>query len=70
VRALGPDKGDRLQQDGFSFHKSTLQMLIACYEKVGDSDKARFTREEMRVFYPDSTVPDQPPTEPHELQEE
>ncbi len=54
VRALGPDEGQRLQHDGFSYHKSALKTLIACYEKVGDRVKAQFTREEMRVFYPDT----------------
>ncbi len=63
VRALGPDKGQRLQQDGFSHHKSALSMLIGCYEKVGDPAKAQFTWEEMRVFYPDSISPD--PSRPH-----
>ncbi len=54
VRTLGPDRGQRLEQDGFSYHRSALSTLIACYEKAGDSTKAQFTREEMRVFYPHS----------------
>ena len=54
VRTLGPDKSERLAHDGFSYHKSALSLLLTCYEKVGDSSKARFTREEIRVFYPDS----------------
>jgi tetratricopeptide (TPR) repeat protein len=70
VRSLGPDNGDRLQQDGFSHHKSALTMLIMCYEKVGDTTKAQFTREEMRVFYPDCTVSDQPQVQPDESQED
>jgi tetratricopeptide (TPR) repeat protein len=68
MRALGPDEGERLQQDGFSYHKSALSMLILCYEKAGDSVKAQFTREEMRVFYPDCIPPDQPPAPPDKPQ--
>ncbi|MBN1360632.1 MAG: tetratricopeptide repeat protein [Sedimentisphaerales bacterium] len=63
VRALGPDQNERLQQDGFSYHKSALGALIGCYEKVGDPDKARFTREELRVFYPDTICLDQTQTQ-------
>jgi tetratricopeptide (TPR) repeat protein len=60
VRALGPDKNDRLHQDGFSYHKSALILLVRCYEKTGDLAKAKFTREEMRVFYPDTIATEQP----------
>jgi hypothetical protein len=70
MRALGPDKGERLQRDGFSYHKSALTMLILCYEKAGDSARAQFTREEMRVFYPDCTPPDQAPVPPDQPQED
>jgi tetratricopeptide (TPR) repeat protein len=58
VRALGPDRNERLQRDGLSYHKSALSLLITSYEKTGDPAKAQFTREEMRVFYPDSIVPE------------
>ena len=54
VRSLGPDRGQRLQHDGFSYHKSALSLLLTCYEKTGAASKAQFTREEMRVFYPDT----------------
>lgn len=70
LRVLGPDEGERLQQDGFSYHKSALTMLFLCYEKAGDSAKAQFTREEMRVFYPDYTLPDQPAVPPDKSQED
>lgn len=54
VRLLGPDHNKRLQQDGFSYHKSALSLLITCYEKVGEPAKAQFAEKEMRLFYPDS----------------
>jgi len=58
VRSLGTDKGQRLQHDGLSYHKSALSLLSTCYEKIGDSAKARFAQEEMRMFYPDSISAD------------
>jgi tetratricopeptide (TPR) repeat protein len=44
--------------DGSSYHKASLDMLLLCYEKVGDQAKVEFTREEMRVFYPHHTPSD------------
>ena len=58
VRSFGPDKNNRLEHDGFSYHKSALSLLLTCYEKVGNSTKAQFTQEEMRVFYPGSVSPE------------
>lgn len=52
VRKLGPDQAKELREDGSSHHKSALDMLALCYEKVGDITKAEFTLEEIRVFYP------------------
>jgi tetratricopeptide (TPR) repeat protein len=58
VRKLGPDKPAALQRGGFPYHKSALDMLAMCYEKIGDITKAEFTLEEIRVFYPDYAEPD------------
>ncbi|UCD48850.1 MAG: tetratricopeptide repeat protein [Phycisphaerales bacterium] len=52
VRRCSSDKTYRPAKGDFPYHKSSLDMLLGCYEKVGDTDKAEFTREEMRVFYP------------------
>jgi tetratricopeptide (TPR) repeat protein len=52
VRQLGTS---RKTPSKFPYHKSSLDMLLLCYEKVGDPTKAEFTREEMRVFYPHHT---------------
>lgn len=57
VRAAGPDQGQRLPREGFSYHKMALSLLITCYEAVGDPAKAQFTREELRIFYPNSVSP-------------
>lgn len=52
VRKLGPDKPEHIRRGGFPYHKSSLDMLATCYEKVGDIAKAEFTLEEIQVFYP------------------
>ena len=53
VRKLGPDKSEHLRRGGFPYHKTAMDLLALCYEKVGDITKAEFTLEEIRVFYPD-----------------
>jgi tetratricopeptide (TPR) repeat protein len=53
VRKLGPDKPEHLRRGGFPYHKTALDTLALCYEKVEDVAKAEFTLEEIRVFYPD-----------------
>jgi len=55
VRRLQSHKTAPPRQETFRYHRSSLDMLLLCYEKVGDSAKAEFTREEMRVFYPHHT---------------
>lgn len=57
VRRLSSDKTQRPAKGDFPYHKSSLDMLLECYEKVGDTAKAEFTREEMRVFYPHHAPP-------------
>lgn len=53
VRKLGADKPEHLRRGGFPYHRTALDTLALCYEKVGDIAKAEFTLEEIRVFYPD-----------------
>jgi tetratricopeptide (TPR) repeat protein len=55
VRRHRPDTTPRPSKGAFPYHKSSLDMLVLCYEKVDDPAKAEFTREEMRVFYPHHT---------------
>ena len=40
------------RRSAIDYHKSSLDMLLLCYEKVGDQAKVEFMREQMRVFYP------------------
>lgn len=58
VRKLGPDKPQHFRPTKFQYHKAALDMLAMCYEKAGDIEKAEFTLEEIRVFYPDYTNAD------------
>jgi len=55
VRRLRSNKTTQRLMQAFPYHKAALDMLLVCYEKVGDPAKAQFTREEMRVFYPHHT---------------
>jgi tetratricopeptide (TPR) repeat protein len=52
VRRLRSSKTRERQPHEFNYHRAALDMLLTCYETVGDSAKAQFTREESRVFYP------------------
>jgi tetratricopeptide (TPR) repeat protein len=45
-------KSNKIAPSGSPYHKSSLDMLMLCYEKVGDQAKVEFMREQMRVFYP------------------
>ncbi|OHB65444.1 MAG: hypothetical protein A2Y77_09760 [Planctomycetes bacterium RBG_13_62_9] len=53
VRKLGPDKPSHPRQDGFRYHKASMEMLALCYEQTDNAAKAEFTHEEIKVFYPD-----------------
>ena len=61
VRKLGPDQAVLPPNNGFPYHRASLDMLILCYEKVGDSTKAEFTLKELRVFYPHYVRSEAPP---------
>jgi len=52
VRRHCSDKTASSLQKVFPYHRSSLEMLLTCYEEAGDQSKAKFAREEMRVFYP------------------
>jgi len=52
VRKLGPAQTAPLGKQGVPYHRAALEMLILCYDKVGDATKAEFTLKELRVFYP------------------
>ena len=55
VRQLEAERAYLPSQTGFAYHRAALDMLVLCYERVGDPAKAAFTREELRVFYPHHT---------------
>ena len=58
VRRYCSDKSSPLVQTAFPYHRTSLELLLTCYEKVGDAAKTQFTREEMRVFYPHHMPPE------------
>lgn len=55
VRQLESGHAHQPISNGFAYHRAALDMLVLCYEQVGDTTKAEFTREELRVFYPHHT---------------
>ena len=61
VRRLGPDSVNDGPSGRNSYHQAALQMLVLCYEKVGDPIKTELTLKEMRVFYPDCESPEEHP---------
>ena len=61
VRLYTVEGAHNASRDGFSYHQAALDMLLKCYEKTGDSEKAQLTREEIQVFYPDYLRSDNAP---------
>lgn len=55
VRQVESGRAHQPAPERFAYHRAALDMLVLCYEKVGDPTKAAFTREELRVFYPHHT---------------
>lgn len=58
VRRYCSDQTVPVSHKAFPYHRSSLEMLLTCYEKAGDQAKTEFTREEMRVFYPHHVQPE------------
>lgn len=65
VRRLGPDQAAGHDRERGSYHRTSLELLIQCYEKVGDPAKLEMVLKEARIFYPDyirtANSPAQPP---------
>ena len=51
IRALGP-QGKRPAIDIVSYHKSSLKLLMSCYEALKEFDKRDSVLEELRRYYP------------------
>ena len=47
ARRLGPDVAAST-----SYHRASLEMLLQCYEKEGDTAKLEMVLKEARIFYP------------------
>lgn len=66
ARRLGPDTASGQGRTEFSRHRASLEMLILCYEKVGDPAKLEMVLREARIFYPDYGQAQSHPTQQHE----
>ncbi len=53
IRRLGPDQATGYGHARGSYHRASLELLIQCYEKVGDPAKLEMVLKEARIFYPD-----------------
>ncbi len=53
VRRLGPDPTAGYGRARGFYHRASLELLIQCYEKVGDPAKLEVVLKEARIFYPD-----------------
>ena len=53
VRRLGPDKATIYGAARTSYHRTSLEMLILCYEKESDPANLELVLKETRIFYPD-----------------
>jgi tetratricopeptide (TPR) repeat protein len=63
VRGLGSDTIIRGQPGPTSYYRAALHMLALCYKKAGDPAKTELILKEIRVFYPDSVI-SQDPSQP------
>lgn len=52
VRKLGPDQAAGRGAERGSCHRVSLELLIQCYEKAGDSVGLEMILKEARIFYP------------------
>ncbi len=61
VRRLGPEKATGAERT--SCHQAAMEMLILCYEKENDTAKMEVALKEARIFYPNSSVARNYPSE-------
>ena len=47
VRSLGPESKEELLGGGFSYYRSSLDALVICLEKIGESERAAVIRMEL-----------------------
>jgi len=52
VKALGPDNGSQAV-DIVSYHKSSLRLLVTCYDALKEFDKKNNAVEELHRYYPE-----------------
>lgn len=52
VRRLGPDRAAGYGRAPGSCHRGSLELLILCYEKMGNAASLELVLKEARIFYP------------------
>jgi tetratricopeptide (TPR) repeat protein len=63
IKSRGPETIEELQIDSFSYYRSSLVMLAACYERTNKPDKKQAILESLSKTYPDyPMVTDKPLT--------
>ena len=55
IRFLGPELSEQMKTEAFSFYRSSLEMLVLCYERTGRPDKLQKALEDLARTYPDYT---------------
>jgi tetratricopeptide (TPR) repeat protein len=55
IRALGPQKRGPVI-DVFAYHKSSLKLLVTCYESLKEFNKRDKALEELRRYYPEDNM--------------
>jgi len=48
VRALGPGSGPKAAVDVFGYRRSSLKMLVTCYDALKETDKKNAALEELK----------------------
>ena len=56
IRALGPEERGPMMVDIVSYHKSSLKLLVSCYEALKEFDKRDRALEELRRYYPENNM--------------
>jgi tetratricopeptide (TPR) repeat protein len=53
IRFLGPEPLEKIKTESFSFYRSSLEMLVLCYERTGRPEKLQKVLEDLARTYPD-----------------
>ena len=54
IRLLGPENKKDLEVNVLAYHRSALQMLVKCYDVLGEDQKKEDVLKDFRRYYPES----------------